>query len=61
VFPRQQWAVDLLSVTTLAVALAVTWRLLRDHLDKNRALLGLIALLLVPLYDVRRRFSTPTR
>jgi 4-amino-4-deoxy-L-arabinose transferase-like glycosyltransferase len=53
VLPRQQWAVDLLSVTTLAVALAVTWRLLRDHLDKNRALLGLLALFLVPLYDVK--------
>ena len=53
VLPRQQWAVDLLNVTNCAVALAVTWRLLRDHLDKNRALLGLIALILVPLYDVK--------
>jgi 4-amino-4-deoxy-L-arabinose transferase-like glycosyltransferase len=53
VFPWQQWAVDLLNVTTLAVALAVTWRLLRDHLDKNRALLGLLALFLIPLYDVK--------
>ncbi len=53
VFPRQQWAVDLLNVTSLAVALAITWRLLRDHLDKNRALLGLLALLLIPLYDVK--------
>ena len=53
VFPRQQWAVDLLNVTNCALALAVTWRLLRDHLDKNRALLGLIALMLIPLYDVK--------
>jgi 4-amino-4-deoxy-L-arabinose transferase-like glycosyltransferase len=53
VFPRQQWAADLLNVTTNAVALAVTWRLLRDHLDKNRALFGLLALMLVPLYDVK--------
>ena len=52
-FPRQQWAVDLLNVTTNAVALAVTWRLLRDHLDKNRALFGLFALILIPLYDVK--------
>ena len=29
------------------------WRLLRDHLDKNRALLGLFALMLIPLYDVK--------
>ena len=35
---------------TSAVALAVAWRLLRDHLDKNRALLGLFALMLMPLY-----------
>ncbi len=53
VFPQQKWAVDLLIVVSDAVALAVTWRLLRDHLDKNRALLGLIALILVPLYTVK--------
>jgi 4-amino-4-deoxy-L-arabinose transferase-like glycosyltransferase len=53
VFPRQQWAVDLLNVTMNAVALAVTWRLLRDHLDKNRALLGLLALIVIPLYDIK--------
>lgn len=52
-FPRQRWAMDLLTVTTCACGLAVAWRLLRDHLDKNRALLGLIALILVPLYDVK--------
>jgi 4-amino-4-deoxy-L-arabinose transferase-like glycosyltransferase len=53
VFPRQQWAMNLLTVATSAVALAVSWRLLRDHLDKNRALLGLFALMLIPLYDVK--------
>ena len=53
VFPRQQWAINLLTVMTSAVALAVSWRLFRDHLDKNRALLGLFALMLIPLYDVK--------
>jgi 4-amino-4-deoxy-L-arabinose transferase-like glycosyltransferase len=53
VFPHRQWAVDLLNVTNCAVALAVTWRLLRDHLDKNRALLGIFALALIPLYEVK--------
>jgi len=53
VFPRQPWAMNLLTVATSAVALAVSWRLLRDHLDKNRALLGLFALMLIPLYDVK--------
>ena len=37
----------------VAVALAVTWRLLRDHLDKNRACSGLVALILIPLYDIK--------
>jgi 4-amino-4-deoxy-L-arabinose transferase-like glycosyltransferase len=53
VFPHERWASDLLTVTTIAVGLAITWRLLRDHLDKNRALLGLVALVLIPLYDVK--------
>lgn len=53
VFPRERWASDLLTVTTIAVGLGITWRLLRDHLDKNRALLGLVALILIPLYDVK--------
>ncbi len=53
VFPRQQWAVHLLNVMSLAVALGVTWRLLSEHLDKKRAVLGLFALLLIPLYDVK--------
>ena len=53
IFPRQQWAMNLLTVATSAAALAVGWRLLRDHLDKDRALLGLFALMLIPLYDVK--------
>ncbi len=53
VFPRQDWAAHLLNVTVIAAALAVTWRLLRDHLDKNRALFGLVALFVVPLYDIK--------
>jgi 4-amino-4-deoxy-L-arabinose transferase-like glycosyltransferase len=53
VFPHQDWAADLLNVTVVTAGLAVTWRLLRDHLDKNRALLGLIALVLIPLYDIK--------
>jgi 4-amino-4-deoxy-L-arabinose transferase-like glycosyltransferase len=56
VFPRTDWAVHLLAVTVMTAALAVTWRLLRDHLDRNRALLGLAALTLVPLYT----FLAPT-
>lgn len=53
VFPRESWASELLAVTNNAIALAVSWRLLRDHLDKNRALLGLVALILVPFYTVK--------
>ncbi|MGO9702157.1 MAG: glycosyltransferase family 39 protein [Xanthobacteraceae bacterium] len=53
IFPRQDWAADLLNVLVVAIGLGVTWRLLRDHLDKNRALLGLIALVLIPLYDIK--------
>jgi 4-amino-4-deoxy-L-arabinose transferase-like glycosyltransferase len=55
-FPRTDWAVHLLAVTVVTAALAITWRLLRDHLDRNRALLGLAALTLVPLYT----FLAPT-
>jgi 4-amino-4-deoxy-L-arabinose transferase-like glycosyltransferase len=53
VFPREKWAVDLLNVMNSAVALGITWRLLRDHLDRNRALLGLFTLMLIPLYDAK--------
>jgi 4-amino-4-deoxy-L-arabinose transferase-like glycosyltransferase len=52
-FPRQEWAANLLNVTVVTAGLAVTWRLLRDHLDKNRALFGLTALVLIPLYDIK--------
>ena len=51
--PRQDWAADLLNVAVVAVGLAITWRLLRDHLDKNRALFGLAALVLIPFYDIK--------
>lgn len=50
VFPRAAWAAHLLAVATVTATLAITWRLLRDHLDFNRALLGLATLMLVPLY-----------
>lgn len=50
IFPRAGWAAHLLAVTTVATALAVTWRLARDHLDADRALLGIASLTLVPLY-----------
>lgn len=53
VFPRERWASDLLTVTSDTVALAVSWRVIRDHLDKDRALLGLIALAMIPLYSVK--------
>ena len=53
VFPRQDWAADLLNVLVVAIGLGITWRLLRDHLDKNRALFGLVALVLIPLYDIK--------
>jgi hypothetical protein len=48
IFPREDWAAYLLAATTLSVTLALTWRLLRDYLDKERALVGIAALMLVP-------------
>jgi 4-amino-4-deoxy-L-arabinose transferase-like glycosyltransferase len=53
VFARTDWSLHLLTLTTIGVTLAITWRLLRDHLDKNRALFGLAALFLVPLYNFK--------
>jgi 4-amino-4-deoxy-L-arabinose transferase-like glycosyltransferase len=53
VFPRQHWAAHLLNVTVITAALAVTWRLLRDHLDRNRAMFGLAALFVIPLYNLK--------
>jgi 4-amino-4-deoxy-L-arabinose transferase-like glycosyltransferase len=52
-FPRADWAVHLQVIVIVAVTLAITWRLLRDHLDRNRALFGLAALCLVPLYTFK--------
>jgi 4-amino-4-deoxy-L-arabinose transferase-like glycosyltransferase len=52
-FPRSDWSLHLLTLTTVGVTLLITWRLLRDHLDKNRALFGLAALALVPLYNLK--------
>jgi 4-amino-4-deoxy-L-arabinose transferase-like glycosyltransferase len=50
VFPRTDWAAYLLAVANLAATLAMTWMILRDHLDKERALVGMTALILVPFY-----------
>ena len=52
-FPRADWAEHLLYLTMAVATLAVAWRLLRDHLDKERALFGLAALFVVPLYTVK--------
>ena len=53
VFPRTNWAMHLEAVAMVAATLAVTWRLLRDHLDRDRSLFGLAALMLVPLYTLK--------
>jgi 4-amino-4-deoxy-L-arabinose transferase-like glycosyltransferase len=53
VFPHKDWAAHLMTVTVIAAGLGITWRLLRDHLDKNRALFGLAALFVIPLYNVK--------
>jgi len=53
VLPRADWAMHLAAVTLAALALFVAWRLSRDHLDRDRALLGLGALILVPLYTFK--------
>lgn len=50
IFPQSDWAAYLLAVTNVAATLAITWALLQDHLDKDRALVGLMALILVPFY-----------
>jgi 4-amino-4-deoxy-L-arabinose transferase-like glycosyltransferase len=50
IFPRADWAAYLLAVANIAATLAVTWSLMRDHLDKDRALVGLTALILIPFY-----------
>jgi hypothetical protein len=49
-FPRADWAAYLLAGTMVATMLAVIWRLLRDYVDRDRALLGIVALMFVPLF-----------
>ncbi len=53
VFPRANWAMHLEAVVIVAITLAITWRLNRDHLDRARSLFGLAALILVPLYTYK--------
>ncbi len=53
VLPRTDWAMHLLAGTIVTVTLAISWPLLRDYLDRNRAWLGLAALMLIPLYTVK--------
>ncbi|MFZ3358240.1 MAG: glycosyltransferase family 39 protein [Xanthobacteraceae bacterium] len=53
VFPRANWAMHLEAVVLVAITLAITWRLLRDHLDRERSLFGLAALILIPLYTFK--------
>jgi 4-amino-4-deoxy-L-arabinose transferase-like glycosyltransferase len=50
IFPREIGSIHLLTVTMVAVTLAFVWRILRDHADPNRALLGTAVLTLGPLY-----------
>jgi 4-amino-4-deoxy-L-arabinose transferase-like glycosyltransferase len=50
VFPRSAWAVKLLATCLAASTLAITWRMARDVLDRERALVGVTSLMLVPLY-----------
>lgn len=61
VFPRADWAAYLLAVTTVAVTFLVIWRLLRDYLDDQRALVGIAALMLIPLFTFQAsRFNANT-
>jgi 4-amino-4-deoxy-L-arabinose transferase-like glycosyltransferase len=50
VFPRSAWAVKLLASCLAASALAITWRMAPDVLDRERALIGVTGLMLVPFY-----------
>lgn len=56
VFPRADVAVYLLCSVVVTASLALAWRVARDHLDMNRALVGVLALTMVPLYT----FLSPT-
>jgi 4-amino-4-deoxy-L-arabinose transferase-like glycosyltransferase len=61
IFPRGDWAAYLLAVANIAATLAVTWAVMRDHLDKERALVGVTALILVPFYTfLASRFNANT-
>jgi 4-amino-4-deoxy-L-arabinose transferase-like glycosyltransferase len=53
VFPRTDWAMHLNAVLLSAITLGIAWRTARDGLDKNKALFGLAALILVPLYTFK--------
>jgi 4-amino-4-deoxy-L-arabinose transferase-like glycosyltransferase len=53
VFPRTDWAMHLNAVLLSAITLAIAWRTARDALDKNKALFGLAALSLIPLYTIK--------
>jgi 4-amino-4-deoxy-L-arabinose transferase-like glycosyltransferase len=53
VFPRTDWAMHLNAVLLSAITLAIAWRTSRDALDKDKALFGLAALILIPLYTVK--------
>ena len=50
---RTNWSMHLEAVAIVAITLAITWRLLRDHSDRDRSLFGLAALILVPLYTFK--------
>jgi 4-amino-4-deoxy-L-arabinose transferase-like glycosyltransferase len=52
-FPRANWAMHLEAIAIVATTLAITWRLLRDYLDRERSLFGLAALILVPFYTYK--------
>jgi 4-amino-4-deoxy-L-arabinose transferase-like glycosyltransferase len=49
VFPRAAWAVKLLATSLAVSTLVIAWRIARDVLDRERALLGTLSLMLVPL------------
>lgn len=53
VFPRTDWAMHLDAVLLSAITLAIAWRTARDYLNKDKALFGLAALILVPLYTFK--------
>lgn len=61
IFPHTDWAAYLLAIANIVATLAVTWAVLRDHLDKERALVGMTALILVPAYTfLASRFNANT-